>query len=313
MPSTVIRPFQRSDREQVTDLVNAHIGAALPGRLGVGQRGHEPARARAERGDRRPVGERAGDARGDRARARRSPPPICCATPTRSACRSPTATSVRSAGSSACPQNESAGDALVAACTAQLTGWQVSRQAADVSLPCPCCYGVPDCWPHLKALFERGGFRHDGPTEVILAADVRALPEAAGAPFPGVTLRREMGGPAVATHALRRVARRRADRVRRPPGRPDARRHALAARGLGRARFALRRRRVSPPRRGDVADRPRRRLAPPRPRRPADRLLRARADRRAGVRGGRRLARARCARSAAGSGKHGAAPRRDAA
>ena len=31
MPSTVIRPFQRSDREQVTELVNAHIGAALPG------------------------------------------------------------------------------------------------------------------------------------------------------------------------------------------------------------------------------------------------------------------------------------------
>ena len=33
---------------------------------------------------------------------------------------------------------------------------------------------------------------------MILAADVRALPEAAGAPFPGVTVRREMGGPVVA-------------------------------------------------------------------------------------------------------------------
>src|ERR1700704_239094 len=31
MPSTVIRPFERRDREQVTDLVNAHIGAVLPG------------------------------------------------------------------------------------------------------------------------------------------------------------------------------------------------------------------------------------------------------------------------------------------
>ena len=31
MPSILIRPFHRNDREQVTNLVNAHIGAVLPG------------------------------------------------------------------------------------------------------------------------------------------------------------------------------------------------------------------------------------------------------------------------------------------
>ena len=96
------------------------------------------------------------------------------------------------------PQNDSAGDALVAACIQQLTAWQVTRQAADVSLPCPCCYGVPDCWPHLRELFVRGGFEQVGRTEVILAAEVAALPSVGPAPLAGIELRREMGGPAAA-------------------------------------------------------------------------------------------------------------------
>jgi GNAT superfamily N-acetyltransferase len=93
-------------------------------------------------------------------------------------------------------QHEAAGDALVTACTEQLSAWRVARQAADISLPCPCCYGVPDCWPHLRALFTRGGFRSEGRVEVILAADIADLPTAGVAPVPGLPLRREMGGPA---------------------------------------------------------------------------------------------------------------------
>jgi hypothetical protein len=31
MPSVVVRPFRREDREQLTRLVNAHVGAVLPG------------------------------------------------------------------------------------------------------------------------------------------------------------------------------------------------------------------------------------------------------------------------------------------
>lgn len=31
MPSIQIRPFHRGDREQLTGLVNAHVGAVVPG------------------------------------------------------------------------------------------------------------------------------------------------------------------------------------------------------------------------------------------------------------------------------------------
>jgi GNAT superfamily N-acetyltransferase len=195
MSSTVIRPFQRSDREQVTDLVNAHIGATLPGvsvsvNAVMSQLEREPNEAIVDPW----VSERATLVAIERERV------VAAAHLLRYAAEERVSESYRNLGEIrwlACvPQNDAAGDALVAACTDQLSAWQVSRQAADVSFPCPCCYGVPDCWPHLKALFERGGFRHEGRTEVILAADVTALPAVTDAPLAGLTSRREMGGPA---------------------------------------------------------------------------------------------------------------------
>lgn len=96
------------------------------------------------------------------------------------------------------PQNDDAGDALVTACCEQLGAWGVARQGADVSLPGPCCYGVADCWPHMRELFGCNGFRCEGRTEVIFVADVADLPAGAKAPFENLTLRREMSGPVFA-------------------------------------------------------------------------------------------------------------------
>jgi GNAT superfamily N-acetyltransferase len=198
MPSTVIRPFQRSDREQVTDLVNAHIGAVLPGvsvsvNAVMSQLEREPGEAIVDPW----VSERATLVAIERERV------VAAAHLLRYAAEERVSEFHRNLGEIrwlvCVPQNEAAGDALVAACIEQLSAWQVTRQAADVSLPCPCCYGVPDCWPHLRALLVRAGFQQVGRTEVILAADVAALPAAADAPVAGLTLGREMGGPAVAS------------------------------------------------------------------------------------------------------------------
>ena len=69
MSSVEIRPFRRSDREQLTELVNVHVDAVVPGRsvsvnAVLSQLEREPGE-----GDRRPVGDRADDARGRPARA----------------------------------------------------------------------------------------------------------------------------------------------------------------------------------------------------------------------------------------------------
>jgi GNAT superfamily N-acetyltransferase len=197
MPSIVIRPFQRGDRDQVTGLVNAHIGAVLPGvsvsvNAVMSQLEREPGEIIVDPW----VSERATLVAIERERV------VAAAHVQRYASDERVSDSYRNLGAIrwlvCVPQNTVAGDTLVAACRGQFAAWHVARQAADVSLPCPCCYGVADCWPHLRELFVRGGFRCEGRTEVILVARVSDLPSVSGAPFDGLTVRREMGGPVVA-------------------------------------------------------------------------------------------------------------------
>jgi GNAT superfamily N-acetyltransferase len=74
-----------------------------------------------------------------------------------------------------------------------MDGWSVARQYADGSLPSLATYGVPDCWPHVRALYGRAGFVHEGRTEVILVAAVGDLPAALGPPRAGLALERSLG------------------------------------------------------------------------------------------------------------------------
>src|SRR5690349_9960517 len=108
----MIRPFVRSDREQVTSLVNAHIAAVVPG-----------------------------------------------------------------------------ASVSVQALMTQLQRWGVARRYADGALPAPGVYGVPEQWPHIRAIYERIGFQPGGRTEVVYLAriDQLARPEAP------LTIRRTVG------------------------------------------------------------------------------------------------------------------------
>jgi hypothetical protein len=79
------------------------------------------------------------------------------------------------------------------ACLAQLRRWQVTRWHADGALPAPGVYGVPEQWPHIRALYERAGFVHDGHVEIVLLARVDELPRPATPPLEGLALRRSVG------------------------------------------------------------------------------------------------------------------------
>jgi GNAT superfamily N-acetyltransferase len=86
-----------------------------------------------------------------------------------------------------------AGDALAAACLEAMDAWGAERQYADGSLPAPFVYGVPTCWPHVREVYRRAGFAHDGRVEILLVAEVDDLPRPAVAPLPGLELRRTLG------------------------------------------------------------------------------------------------------------------------
>jgi GNAT superfamily N-acetyltransferase len=196
MPPILIRPFQRHDRDQVTELVNTHIGAVLPGvsisvNAVMSQLEREPGEIIVDPW----VRERATLVAIERDRV------VAAAHLLRYAGDERVGESYRNFGEIrwiVCgPEHDAAADALLAACAERFENWGVERYGADMSLPCPCCYGVLDCWPHLKALFLRNGFRHEGHAEVILVADAASLPAGGDPPLAGLTLRRDVGGDTV--------------------------------------------------------------------------------------------------------------------
>ncbi|GHH10659.1 hypothetical protein GCM10018780_47440 [Streptomyces lanatus] len=89
------------------------------------------------------------------------------------------------------PDSDEAADLLMNACLAQLARWDVRARYASGELPAPAVYGLPRNWPHIRALYDRAGFRHVGGTETILIAHVADLPPSG--PRPGVTVDRTLG------------------------------------------------------------------------------------------------------------------------
>jgi GNAT superfamily N-acetyltransferase len=54
-------------------------------------------------------------------------------------------------------------------------------------------YGLPAQWPHVRALYERAGFVHEGHVELVLLARVDELPRPAAPPLDGLALDRSVG------------------------------------------------------------------------------------------------------------------------
>ncbi len=196
MPPIEIRPFRRSDRDQLAALVNAHIEAVLPG-VGVStnavlsQLEREPgeyvvdpwvttrhtlvavhrdriagAAHLLRYGDDERVGpgyRNAGEIR------------WLLFWPGQDPAKAAEMTDVA--------------DALAAAALAELRRWAVTRLLADGALPVPAVYGIPDRWPHVAAALLRAGFVVGDRAEVVLAADIGDLPRGGPPPLPGLTLR----------------------------------------------------------------------------------------------------------------------------
>jgi GNAT superfamily N-acetyltransferase len=202
MSAVQVRPFRRGDRDQLTQLVNAHTEAVVPGMsasvstvlgslerqpgefiedpwvservtLVAEQRGRLVAAAHLLR---YLPDERAGQAARDTGEIRwllywpEAP-----------------------AGNPYWPDAAGAAEALMDACTALFGRWGVARQHAGGELPVPGVYGVPEQWPHIAALYQRSGFSHTGHTEIVYLARVEDLPRPAAPPLPGLTIRRSVG------------------------------------------------------------------------------------------------------------------------
>jgi GNAT superfamily N-acetyltransferase len=91
------------------------------------------------------------------------------------------------------PEANDPADRLLAGCLAVFAGWGVARRAADCSLPAPFTYGIAENWPHLRDLLVRNGFVQRGQVELVLHVRVAALPAPHEPPLAGLDLRRSVG------------------------------------------------------------------------------------------------------------------------
>ena len=202
MSSIQVRPFRRSDRDQLTKLVNAHAEAVVPGMSASvntvlaslerqpGEFIEDPWVAErvtlvAEQQNRVAAAahllryfpdERAGAAARDVGDINwllywpKAP-----------------------AGNPYWPDAAPAASALMTACLAQFADWGVSRQHAGGELPVHGVYGLPEQWPHIRALYTEAGFAHTGHTEIVYLARIADLPHPADPPLAGLSVYRSVG------------------------------------------------------------------------------------------------------------------------
>ncbi|MGW6544382.1 N-acetyltransferase [Streptomyces massasporeus] len=196
MPAPEVRPFRRTDRDQLTGLVNLHVAAVVPGvsvsvNTVLGDLERQPGEFItdpwvAERTTL--VAEQHGHLLAA-AHLLRYRADAEVGAPYRDAAE--INWFVHRPAASLWPDADLAADLLMRACLARFARWNARVRYADGSLPAPLVYGLPRNWPHIRALYERAGFRHTGDTEVILLARVADLPAAEHRP--GVTAERTLG------------------------------------------------------------------------------------------------------------------------
>ncbi|CAM5658583.1 hypothetical protein SAFG77S_04380 [Streptomyces afghaniensis] len=196
MPALEVRPFRRADRDQLTDLVNMHVAAVVPGvSVSVNTVLSDLERQPGEFITDPWVAERTTLVAEQREYV------VAAAHLLRYRADAEVGESCRDAAeinwfvcrpaASFWPDAEQAADLLMRACLAQFARWNARVRYADGALPAPLVYGLPRNWPHVRAVYERAGFRHVGDTEVVLIARVADLPQPE--PRPGVTVERTLG------------------------------------------------------------------------------------------------------------------------
>ncbi|HUF99916.1 MAG TPA: hypothetical protein VMM60_17455 [Ilumatobacter sp.] len=185
----VVRPFERSDRDQLTALVNAHVATVLPGvalsvNTVLSQLEREPREVIVDPW----VAQRQCVVAVHRERI------VAAALLHRFRNDADVSDSYRGVGDIRwllCARDYTeAGRQLLTHCIDTFAHWDVRRRYADGALPAMGCYGIPDSWPHIRGLLVEAGF--DGPARVedVFAARCEDL---LGHALDGAVVRRSVG------------------------------------------------------------------------------------------------------------------------
>jgi GNAT superfamily N-acetyltransferase len=202
MSSIQVRPFRRSDRDQLTQLVNAHAEAVVPGLSAsvntvLGSLERQPGEFIEDPW----VAERVTLVAEQQNRVAAAAHLLRYFPDERAGGAARDAGDIdwlvywpeTPAGNPYWPDSAPAARSLMTACLVQFEDWGVSRQHAGGELPVHGVYGVPEQWPHIRALYQEAGFAHAGHTEIVYLARVQDLPHPAHPPLAGLSVRRSVG------------------------------------------------------------------------------------------------------------------------
>ena len=198
MSDLTVRPFARADRDQLTDLVNGHISAVVPG-VSVSV---ATLLARLERDP----GEVIVDpwvAQRLTLVAEQRQAVVAAAHLQRYADDDRVSQSMRGIGeitwlvflpdATFRPDSEAAGRTLLSRCLDVMREWGVRKVGATGDLPAPGVYGVPEQWRHVHTALREAGFTSAGRVETVWIARVEHLPKLTPAPQDGMTVERILG------------------------------------------------------------------------------------------------------------------------
>lgn len=180
-----VRPFVRSDRDQLTALINAHVAAVIPNvsvsvNTLMSQLEREPGEFLVDPW----VRERVTLVAVQRSRL------VAAAHLLRYDGDERVSDSYRGAAeirwllcwppAPYWPDSLVAGEALISSCLAQVGRWRPTAVYGSGDLPAPGVYGVPEQWPHIRDLYLGAGFVAKGVVEVVSVARIEALPHPKG-------------------------------------------------------------------------------------------------------------------------------------
>jgi GNAT superfamily N-acetyltransferase len=193
VPDAAVRPFRRTDRDQLAVLVNAHVASVVPG-WAVST---AVLLAQIERDPGQYVTDPWVDERATLV-AEVSGRVVAAAHLRRYRDGADVAPDWRGAGEIAWlvfwPASSAAGHLLAAACVRALDAWGARRQFADGDLPTSATYGIPDAWPHVERVLAGAGFDPAAArVEVQLAGTLDEVPPPRRPAVPGLGLERAVG------------------------------------------------------------------------------------------------------------------------
>jgi GNAT superfamily N-acetyltransferase len=92
------------------------------------------------------------------------------------------------------PRERTAGEAILKECLRQMKAWQVTDRQISGPLPVPVCVGLPHVWPHIGLMLGQFGYSSNADVdESVYGGTLDGIPSPGEPPVEGASIHRDLG------------------------------------------------------------------------------------------------------------------------